>query len=212
MRSASRIDLVTVDAFGTLLELVDPYERLGDALAARRVERGREAVVAAFAAEVAYYLPRSHEGRDAASLARLRAESAAVFLRELGVNVDPEEFAPTFVDALEFRPIPGAGRALAKLRAGGISLACVANWDVSLADQLNGVGLSHLFAAVVTSAEAGAAKPDPAVFHLALRRVGVDATRALHIGDEEADRRGALAAGLAFAPVPLATLPRRLRL
>jgi putative hydrolase of the HAD superfamily len=212
MRSASGFDLVTVDAFGTLVELVDPYDRLRDALAAHRAEPDREAVAAAFAAEVAYYVPRSHEGRDAASLARLRRESAAVFLGELGVDLDPEEFASAFVDALEFRPIPGADRALAKLRAGGISLACVANWDVSLADQLGGLGLSHLFSTVVTSAEAGAAKPDPAIFQLALRRVGVDASRALHIGNGEADRKGALAAGLAFEPAPLATLPSRLGL
>jgi putative hydrolase of the HAD superfamily len=212
MRSASGIDLVTVDAFGTLVELVDPYERLGDALAARRVERDREAVASAFAAEVAYYVPRSHEGRDAVSLARLRRESAAVFLGELGVNVDPDEFAPAFVDALEFRTIPGAAGALATLRAGGISLACVANWDVSLADHLDRLGLSHLVSTVVTSAEAGAAKPDPAIFQLALGRARVNAARTLHVGNEEADRMGALVAGIAFEPAPLATLPGRLRL
>jgi putative hydrolase of the HAD superfamily len=211
MRSASGIDLVTVDAFGTLVELVDPYDRLGDALVARSVERDREAVATAFAAEVAYYVPRAHEGRDAVSLARLRRESAAVFLGELDVDVDPAEFAPAFVDALEFCTLPGAAAALAKLRAGGISLACVANWDVSLADHLDRLGLSHLFSTVVTSAEAGAAKPDPAIFRVVLGRVGVDAARTLHVGDGEADRVGAHAAGIAFEPAPLATLPSRLQ-
>jgi putative hydrolase of the HAD superfamily len=212
MRSASAIDLVTVDAFGTLVELVDPYDRLGEALAARGVERDRDAVAAAFAAEAAYYLPRSHEGHDAASLAQLRRECVAVFLGDLGAELDPEEFVPAYVGALEFRPMAGAKAALERLRAAGIALACVGNWDISLAEHLGPLGLSGYFATVVTSAEAGAPKPDPAPFRLALDRLGVDARRALHTGDSEADREGASAAGLAFEPVPLATLPSRLGL
>jgi putative hydrolase of the HAD superfamily len=212
MRSASAIDLVTVDAFGTLVELVDPYDRLGDTLVARGVKRDRDAVAAAFAAEAAYYIPRSHEGYDAASLERLRRECVAVFLAELGAELDPGEFAPTYVEALEFRPMAGAKGALERLRAAGIALGCVANWDISLGEHLAAVGLSTYFGTIVTSAEAGAPKPDPAPFRLALDRLGVDASRALHTGDSEADREGASAAGLAFEPAPLATLPSRLGL
>jgi putative hydrolase of the HAD superfamily len=212
MRSASAIDLVTVDAFGTLVELVDPHERLSRALAARGVERDRDAIAAAFAAEAAYYIPRSHEGHDAASLERLRRECVAVFLAELGADLDPEEFAPAYIEALEFRPMAGAKAALEHLRSAGIALACVANWDISLEEHLAALGLSSYFGTVVTSAEAGAPKPDPAPFRLALERIGVDAARALHLGDSEADREGASAAGLAFEPAPLATLPNRLGL
>jgi putative hydrolase of the HAD superfamily len=73
-------------------------------------------------------------------------------------------------------------------------------------------GFAGFFTAIVSSAEAGAAKPDPEVFHLALERLGVSADRALHVGDGDVDRDGAAAAGLAFAPAPLATLPERLGL
>ena len=212
MPSASAIDLVTVDAFGTLVELVDPYDRLGDALAARGVERDRDSVAAAFAAEAAYYLPRSHEGFDAPSLARLRRDCAGVFLAELGAELDPGEFAPAYVEALEFRPMAGAKPALERLRSAGLALACVGNWDISLEEHLVALGLAGYFGTVVTSAEAGAPKPDPAPFRLALERIGVDASRALHTGDSEADREGAAAAGVAFEPAPLATLPSRLGL
>ena len=51
-----------------------------------------------------------------------------------------------------------------------------------------------------------------AAFERALAELGVPASRALHIGDEDVDRLGAGAAGLAFAPPPLATLPERLGL
>jgi putative hydrolase of the HAD superfamily len=212
MPSAERVDVVTVDAFGTLVELLEPYGRLREALADRGVERTRDAIAAAFAAEAAYYLPHSHEGRDADSLARLRRDCAALFLTELGAGLDPGEFAPAYVGALEFRPLPGAQDALERLRAAGLTLACVSNWDVALVEHVRSLGLSHLFATIVTSAEAGAPKPDRRPFQLALERVGIAVERALHVGDSDADREGAAAAGLSFEPAPLATLPARLAL
>src|SRR5204863_95186 len=53
--------------------------------------------------------------------------------------------------------------------------------------------------------EAGAPKPEPAVFLLALEQLGVAPARALHVGDEAGDEDGARAAGMRFAPAPLAT-------
>ena len=212
MPSDRPLEAVTLDAFGTLLDLVDPVERLRAALATQGLERDGEAIERAFAAEVAHYVPRSLEGKDEPSLAALRRDCAAVFLRELGAALDPADFAPAFVAALEFRLLPGTAGALDRLRAAGLALACVANWDYTLPEHLARAGVADRFATVVTSAQAEAAKPDPAIFRVALARLGVEPGRALHVGDDEADRAGALAAGLSFAPPPLATLPRRLGL
>lgn len=212
MPSADTLDGVTVDAFGTLVELRDPVRPLHAALAKHGVERDDDAISRAFAAEVAYYLPRSLEGRDEASLAKLRRDCAAVFLTELDAELDPAEFAPAFVAALEFRPVRGALAALDRLREAGLSLACVANWDCTLSAHLARLGVADRFAAIVSSADAGVEKPDPGIFLVALSRLGIDPGRALHVGDDEVDREGALAAGLAFEPVPLATLPARLGL
>ena len=107
--------------------------------------------------------------------------------------------------SIRFEAIPGALETLASLRARGLVLAVVSNWDVGLAEHLERLGTDELFSAVVTSAEAGAAKPDPAVFQLALERLGVEAGRAVHVGDEDEDERGAAAAGMRFAPAPLDT-------
>ena len=203
-------DAITVDAAGTVLELEDPVPLLREELERRGVTRDAEAVARAFAAEVAHYLPRAHEGRDAETLACLRLEAVAVFLAEAGAELDPTDFLPAFMGAIRFRPIAGAAAALGALRGAGLRLASVANWDVSLTAHLDEAGLAPLFDAVVTSAEAGAAKPDPAPFLLALARLGVRPERALHVGDDAVDRDGARAAGLAFAPVPVATLPARL--
>ncbi len=210
MPSARELDAVTVDAMGTVVELVDPVPRLQEALAERGAHHDTGPVRDAFAAEVTYYVPRAHEGRDEESLAALGRACAGVFLAALGAELDADEFAPAFVGALEFRPLDGAEQSLARLRAAGLALACVSNWDVSLAAHLEDAGLGHHFDAVVSSAEAGVPKPDAAVFRVALERLGVEPGRALHVGDDDGDRQGAAAAGLAFEPTPVATLPERL--
>ena len=201
----AELDAVTVDGFGTLVRLVDPVPSLDRALRVLGVEREAEVVREAFAAEVAYYRPQAVSGRDPESLAALRLECTRVFLEAAGAEVEPGSFVGSFMDAITFEAMPGAIETVAGLRARGLELAVVSNWDVGLAEHLERIGAASLFSAVVTSAEAGAAKPDPAVFLLALERLGVEPARALHVGDEAADEEGAGAAGMRFAHAPLAT-------
>jgi HAD superfamily hydrolase (TIGR01509 family) len=188
------LDGVTVDAFGTLLRLRDPVGKL-----ARLTRRSPEAVGAAFDVEMAYYMEHAVEGRDEASLAELQARCTAVFSETLGVKVSPQEY----VSALEYEELEGVRRTLASLKRRGLALAVVANWDCALPRHLATLRLAGFFTAVVTSADAGAAKPDPRIFSLALDLIGVSAQRALHIGDSETDELGAAAAGLHFAGAPL---------
>jgi putative hydrolase of the HAD superfamily len=208
--TAADLDAVTIDAFGTLVGLRAPLGALDEALLARGVRRTREEIAAAFAEEGRYYRDRSYEGADEASLALLRRDCAEVFLDALGAELDPAEFAPAYVATLEFEPMPGAAEAVAELERLGVQLAVVSNWDVALLEYLEELGLARHFVTVVTSAEAGAPKPDPRIFELALERLRVPPSRALHVGDSEADEVGARAAGMAFAPAPLADLPARL--
>ncbi len=204
------LDAVTVDALGTILELRDPVPPLQAALAARGIERDPATVAEAFAAEVAVYVPRSHEGRTPESLAALRRECVGVFLGALDAPLGPAEFVDDFLGGLVFEEIPGAALGLDRLRAMGLRLACVANWDISLPESLARAGLAERFDTIVSSAEAVAPKPNAAPFLLALRRLGVVPSRALHIGDSAADRLGAAAVGMRFAPTPVSTLPARL--
>jgi HAD superfamily hydrolase (TIGR01509 family) len=201
----AELDAVTVDGFGTLVGLVDPVPELDRALRERGVERPGEVVRAAFEAEVAYYRPHAVSGRDAVSLTALRLECTGVFLEAAGAGLDPASFVDSFIGAIAFTPEPGALETVASLRARGLGLAVVSNWDVGLAEHLERIGAASFFTTIVTSAEAGAAKPDPAVFRLALERIGVEPARALHVGDEPADEHGALAAGMRFAHAPLRT-------
>jgi HAD superfamily hydrolase (TIGR01509 family) len=199
----AELDAVTLDAHGTLVELADPVPELDRGLRGRGIARSGREVARAFATEVEYYRDHAHEGRDAKTLARLRLECTEVFLDALEAELAPEAFVDAFVGSIRFEALPGTRRSLRTLRRRGLALAIVSNWDVGLQAHLDEAGLEGL--AVVTSAEAGASKPAPAAFELAIERLGVRPDRTLHIGDSDADEEGARAAGLRFAPAPLAT-------
>jgi len=199
------LDAVTVDGFGTLVQLLDPVPSLVRSLEQRGIDRDPDVVRTAFRAEVDYYRPEALRGCDPDSLARLHRDCTQVFLKGVGAELEPESFVEDFMASIRFEAVPGAIETLEGVRRRGIELAVVSNWDIGLSEHLGRIGADRLFSAVVTSAEAGAAKPDPAAFRLALERLGVEPARALHCGDEDEDERGAEAAGMRFAPAPLAT-------
>jgi putative hydrolase of the HAD superfamily len=181
---------VFLDALGTLVELEPPWVLLRERVPA---DVSDERLVAAVRAEMAYYKEHAHEGRDAASLAELRDRCAELLSRELGVEVSTAEL----VDSVKMTPYPDAEPALRALRGRDLKLVVVSNWDCSLGEVLERCGLAGLLDGAVSSAEAGARKPDPAIFEPALKLAGCSADEALHVGDTaEEDRAGAAAAGI----------------
>jgi HAD superfamily hydrolase (TIGR01549 family) len=117
----------------------------------------------------------------------------AVLSRELGREVEPA----TLLEAIRFAPFADAPPALDALRADGVRLVCVSNWDCSLGRVLESSGLLDRLDGVVSSAEAGARKPDPAIFAAALALVECGPDEALHVGDTpEEDLEGARRAGI----------------
>jgi len=149
-------------------------------------------------AEIAFYRAHLHRGRDAAGLARLRRDCAAVLRDALGrPELDLGALTDTLLEAIRFEPFPDAVPALRALRAAGLKLVAASNWDVSLHEQLGRTGLSGLLDGAVSSAEVGAPKPDPEIFVRALALAGAQPEEAWHVGDDvEADVGGARAAGL----------------
>jgi 2-haloalkanoic acid dehalogenase type II len=181
---------VFFDVLGTLVELEPPWVGLRAAVPA---EVSDERLVAAVRAEMAYYKEHSHEGRDAESLADLRRRCAELISRELGVEVGVDDL----VEAVRFQAYPDAAPALAALRERGLTVLAVSNWDCSLEAVLERCGLGEALDGAVSSAVAGARKPDPAIFQEALRMAGCAAEEVLHVGDTpEEDGAGAAAAGI----------------
>jgi 2-haloalkanoic acid dehalogenase type II len=184
------VSAVFLDALGTLVELEPPWVSLRERVPA---EVSDERLQIAIRAEMAYYREHSQEGRDADSLADLRERCAALISNELGVEVGARDL----VESIRFGAYPDAEPALLGLRERGMRLLAVSNWDCSLSAVLERCGLGELLDGVVTSAEVGASKPDPAIFRAALERAGSAPDQVLHVGDTpEEDLAGARAAGI----------------
>jgi putative hydrolase of the HAD superfamily len=198
-RNPGPVRAVTLDAMGTLLTFAPPAPLLRAALRERLgLEVTAAAARAAVRDEIAFYRAHLHTGRDAASLTRLRRRSAEAMRPALGApDVDAEALTGALLAALRFSAYPDVAPALRALRAAGLRLVVVSNWDVSLHERLAETGLTPLVDGALSSAELGHAKPDPAIFAAALALAGVPADAALHAGDSVAeDVEGALAAGL----------------
>jgi len=184
-----------IDALGTLVHLEPPAPRLREALAAEGLKVTLADARRAFAAEIAYYLEHHLEGHDAVALEDLRDRCAAVLGTLLGL--EPSRVRAPMLGALRFSAFEDAAPALVELRSRGLALVVVSNWDCSLPEVLAAAELATLVDGVVSSAEAGAAKPDPAPFRRGLELAGVAAEEALHVGDSpENDLAGARAAGV----------------
>jgi putative hydrolase of the HAD superfamily len=197
------VALVTLDALGTLVELRAPAPLLVDELRARGVVVCERRAAQALAVEIAYYRAHHDTAADAASLALLRERCTEVLrgaLARAGADtaaLAPAQLRDALLAALRFRAYPDVPDALRALRRAGHRLVVVSNWDVSLHDALRRTGLAGLVDGAISSAEAGAAKPDARIFAQAMRLVAGSAEGALHAGDSlEHDVAGALAAGL----------------
>ncbi len=200
--SLTGVRAVLLDGLGTLVALADPWEALAEGL--RRdhgIELSARDAQWAFAAEIDYYRAHHLEGRDRQTLAALRERCAEVLHASLPTHatrvLSLQELTAAMLGALRFSVYPDARGTLSLLRARGLRLVVVSNWDVSLAPTLEALGLGEMLDAVVTSAGVGVAKPAPEVFHAALGLIGVPPGEAVHVGDDfELDVEGAYAAGV----------------
>ena len=194
---------VLLDALGTLVELQRPAPRLRAALSERfglTVTEGQ--AERAIAAEIAYYRRHLDEGRDQPALDDLRRRCAGVLsaelARDLGRELPPvEAMTAALLASLEFRPFDDVRPALEHLKDLGLTLIVVSNWDISLPGVLKRLGLARWLDGVITSAQVGSRKPQPAIFDLACGLAGTAPEDTIHVGDGlEEDVAGARGAGI----------------
>jgi putative hydrolase of the HAD superfamily len=102
-----------------------------------------------------------------------------------------------FEEPASWQLFPETVRTLAALKAQGVELGIISNFDSRLFSVMRGLGLAETFDTVTISSLAHAAKPAPRIFQLALDKHAVDPEEALHIGDSlRDDVEGARKAGL----------------
>jgi len=200
---------VLFDAAGTLIELRKPvgetYARVacehGVALPPDKLEA---AFRSAFKAAPAMVFP----GVLIEEISRLEKAWWHQVVLNTFRAADPDAQFPDFDGFFEslfdemgrpqtWREVPGTRSLLLRLRSLRWATAIVSNFDRRLPNILQGLGLAGLFDAVVLCSDVGAAKPEAAIFHHALQRLQVTASRAVVVGDDETlDIAAAHAAGL----------------
>jgi len=104
----------------------------------------------------------------------------------------------------------GTSDVLRNLRSAGVALGLISNTFVpgsALDDHLRREGLLEFFSVRVYSCDVGFRKPHPRIFHVALKRLGVEPGRCLFVGDRlDVDVKGANRAGM-ISVLKAATLP-----
>lgn len=123
------------------------------------------------------------------------------FERELATRLRTTTGDPVAADGLVKRMFAGARadtrmiNAVRKARESGLRTALLSNsWGNR--DSYEFEHFDTLFDAVVISGEVGLRKPDPAIYALAAREVGVPAEQCVFVDDIATNVRGAVAAGM----------------
>lgn len=108
-----------------------------------------------------------------------------------------EDVFQSFGGPLHWELYPETMQVLKELRAGGMEIGLVSNFDTRVYSVFRGLGVADLFDTVTIASLARAAKPSPRIFREALEKHAVDPEEALHVGDSlHDDLEGAIKAGL----------------
>jgi putative hydrolase of the HAD superfamily len=108
-----------------------------------------------------------------------------------------EELFERFARAEAWRVYPDVEETLRDVRARGVHMGIISNWDERLRPLLKEIDLARWFDSITVSCDVGVEKPDAAIYQEALRTAGVSAQEAVHIGDSaNEDVRGAEAVGM----------------
>jgi len=132
---------------------------------------------------------------------------ARIFLETIGISDGQTQDHPliailptlfeTIVRRRHVTVYPDVFPTLATLRQRGIRLGIISNWDLTLDEHVDSLGLRPYLDTVVGSQAVGSEKPERRIFDIALERLGVTAAAAMHVGDAyQADVVGARRAGI----------------
>ncbi len=199
------IKAVSLDAAGTLFRVRGSVGEAYATVAARHgVRLDATALEKCFRAAFRGMPPLCFPGVDSAELPQRERAWWKQVVTTAFAGCRFADFEAFFADLFEHfaRPeawelFPDVRPTLAALRARGLRLALVSNFDGRLERLCASLGIATDFQAIVMSSRVGCAKPDPRIFTLALERLQVSAGAAIHVGDSEVeDVAGARAAGL----------------
>jgi FMN phosphatase YigB (HAD superfamily) len=199
--SRHQISAVSFDAYGTLLRLDRPFERLAEELHRMGLDVPMDIVTKVFLKEMLYYREHHLEGNNPENLLNLRHGCADLLFRMLAqegysARVSRERQIEVLMGAIRFELYDDALPALDWCKANGLATGVVSNWDCSLTGTLRRL-CSHDFACLIVSACEGVEKSDSELFLRAARCFNLPPSGIVHVGDEvENDLHGGEQAGL----------------
>jgi len=122
-------------------------------------------------------------------------------LTELGIGPMPEAFfrrlSELFLVTSHWHIFPDVLPALDELCDRGLVVGAVSNWVWQLPELMHSLNLVRHFDFIAASARIGFEKPNPEIFHWALREARCEPDEVIHVGDHlDADVQGATGVGI----------------
>jgi len=181
-RAARAVDAVLYD-FGNVLVGWDPYGAF---------DAHERALVDGFFADVDF--PLLNHGRDAGQTwAQARADVARTHPHHVALL---DRYVAHFPATLT-GPVAGSAELVEDLRARGLRLYGLTNWSAELFHHAaDAAPATARMDDVLVSGREGLAKPDPAIFALAIERFDLDPARTLFTDDSAANVEAAARLGL----------------
>jgi HAD superfamily hydrolase (TIGR01509 family) len=204
-----RLEAVLLDAGGTLVRLdfewmAEEVTRMGGSLDAATLRRAEIEGRRRYDASRGHATPPGEAPAPLGAVGRIDAYFGGMLD---AAGVPPALIAPAVERfharhaecGLWTRPMEGAREALDALAALGLRLAVVSNSDGRAEMHLKDCDVHRGLEFVVDSHVVGVEKPDPAIFRVALDRMGLPASASVFVGDiRSVDEAGAGAAGTGF--------------
>ena len=204
------IRAISFDCANTLVQVdYDPVRFAVDCMRAAGVSPPLDAPQAyaeVFRANYPDFLA-ANQRNDPAALADVYRRINEVWLTRLDLDIACGEAILEAGDEIAFGAgstffslFPDATPALKQLTSAGYRLVVISNWDLTLPRVLEMLGIGPFFEFSLASLVEGVEKPDPRLFKIGVKRLGLDPIEILHVGDNEIDDRdGAIAAGLRWS-------------
>jgi len=124
-----------------------------------------------------------------------------ILLERIGITENVEQLVTDIYYEFDrpecWEPFDGVRETFAWLKENGYKIGLISNWGVGLKEIMDGLGLGQHIDTVVASAVVGSHKPKPAMFYMALERLGSSPEESIHIGDHmDADVLAAARVGI----------------
>ena len=183
----NKIQALVFDLYGTLCDV----HTVAAACDARFSGRGREISAVWRQKQLEYTWMRSLMGCYE-NFEKATDDALTFACRQLGLDLSPQVHADLCKAYLRLRAFPEVPAALDELRASGLKLAILSNGSARSIDSVvTHAGIAAKFDELVSVDEVGVFKPDPRVYELAERRLGVPRSSILFVSSNSWDATGA---------------------